>query len=138
MNYKIKKIDIFLLVFLAIIIAITILCIINPTFGEYFSVANWFGNKTLSKINVWVAIGFTMLVCFLGALIPIPVPYTIPVTLFAAAWYRDLGITAIGLIIWLILLSYFPSSEVPKFVWILCLIGWLILMGLIAVWIPAF
>ena len=110
MNYKIKKIDIFLLVFLAIIIAITILCIINPTFGEFFSIANWFGNEALSKINVWVAIGFTMLVCFLGALIPIPVPYTIPVTLFAAAWYRDLGITAIGLIILLVVAAAIANT----------------------------
>jgi len=54
-------------------------------------------------------------------------------------WFIGWGVpTAIGVIIWLILLGYIPGSEVPKFVWILCLIGWLILMGLIAVWIPAF
>ena len=110
MNYKIKKMDIFLLIFLAIIIAATILCIINPTFGEYFSVANWFGSETLSKINVWTAIGFTMLVCFLGALIPIPVPYTIPVTLFAGAWYRDMGISAFGLIILLVVAAAIANT----------------------------
>ena len=110
MNYKIKKIDIFLLVFLAIIIAITILCIINPTFGDYFSIANWFGSEALSKINIWAAIGFTMLICFLGALIPIPVPYTIPVTLFAGAWYRDLGFTAFGLIALLVVAAAIANT----------------------------
>ena len=56
-----------------------------------------------------------------------------------AMWFIGWGVpTVIGVIIWLILLGYIPSSEVPKFVWILCLIGWLVPMGLIAVWIPAF
>ena len=46
--------------------------------------------------------------------------------------------TIMGLILWLSLLVYIPASEVPKFVWVLCLIGWAILTGLIAIWIPAF
>ena len=44
----------------------------------------------------------------------------------------------IGVILWVILLLYIPRSELPKFVWVLCLIAWGTLMGLILIWMPAF
>jgi membrane protein YqaA with SNARE-associated domain len=43
-----------------------------------------------------------MLVCFLGALIPFPVPYSLPISLFAATWYNDMGMMAWGPIIVLV------------------------------------
>ncbi|HEY0090779.1 MAG TPA: hypothetical protein VGB37_18150, partial [Candidatus Lokiarchaeia archaeon] len=60
LNYSFKKVDLFLLLFLGIIIAATIYCALNPNFGNYFSVRNWFTSSTLRKVSYWVAVGFTM------------------------------------------------------------------------------
>ncbi|MFX1394962.1 MAG: hypothetical protein ACFFAH_15520 [Promethearchaeota archaeon] len=109
-KYSFKKIDIFLLLFLIIIVVITILCALNPTFGEYFSVANWFGSEALGEIPIWVAIGFVMLVCFLGALIPIPIPYALPITLFAAVWFNAFGLAAWGFIILLVFVATLANT----------------------------
>jgi len=54
-------------------------------------------------------------------------------------WFIGWGIPAvIGTIVWSLLIAYVPSSEVPKFVWILCLAAFVIVMVPIAIWIPAF
>lgn len=92
LNYSFKKVDLFLLLFLGIIIAATIYCALNPNFGNYFSVRNWFTSSTLRKVSYWVAVGFTMIVCFFGALIPVPTPYIIPISLFSGIWYNTYGI----------------------------------------------
>ncbi len=109
-KYSVKKIDIFLIGFLIVIVIATILCILNPTFGEYFSIANWFGSEALGKVPIWIALLFVMLVCFLGALIPIPVPYALPITLFAAVWFKTLGLTAWALIIVLVFLASLANT----------------------------
>ena len=108
-KYSFKKIDIFLIGFLIVIVMVTILCVLYPTFGEYFSIANWFGSEALGKVPIWVALLFVMLVCFLGALIPIPIPYALPITLFAAVWFK-LGLTAIPLIIVLVFLATIANT----------------------------
>ena len=81
------KTNIFLSIFLIIIIIITILSIIFPHIGTFFAVGNWFPN--LEQVNYWIAIAFVMLLCFLGALIPIPIPYMLPVALFTATWINS-------------------------------------------------
>ncbi len=86
---KSKKTNIFLIVFLAIIVIITILCIIFPSFGAIFNLGNWFNTGALGSVNYWIAIGFVILLCFLGALVPVPIPYMLPVALFSAAWIAD-------------------------------------------------
>jgi len=83
-----SKTNIFLIVFLAIIIILTILCVIFPTFGEYFDLGRFFDLAALGSVDYWTAIGFVVLLCFIGALIPIPVPYMLPVALFTAAWFE--------------------------------------------------
>ena len=108
-KYSVKKIDIFLIGFLIVIVMVTILCVLYPTFGEYFSIANWFGSEALGKVPIWIALLFVMLVCFLGALIPIPIPYALPITLFAAVWFK-LGLTAIPLIIVLVFLATIANT----------------------------
>jgi len=86
---KSKKTTIFLVIFLAIIVIITILCIIFPSFGAVFNLGNWFNTGALGSVNYWIAIGFVMLLCFVGALVPVPIPYMLPVALFSAAWIAD-------------------------------------------------
>jgi len=81
------KTNIFLSIFLIIIVIITILSIIFPNIGAFFAVGNWFPN--LEQINYWIAIAFVMFLCFLGALIPIPIPYMLPVALFTAVWIKS-------------------------------------------------
>lgn len=109
-KYSVKKIDIFLIGFLIVVVIVTILCVLNPTFGEYFSIANWFGSEALGKVPIWIALLFVMIVCFLGALIPIPIPYALPITLFTAVWFKALGLTAWALIIVLVLLATLANT----------------------------
>ncbi len=81
------KTNIFLVIFLISIIIISFLAILFPTIGNYFALGNWFSD--LKNVNYWIAIGFVMLLCFLGALIPIPIPYMLPVALFTAIWVES-------------------------------------------------
>ncbi len=81
-----KKINIILILFLGVIIVVTILSALYQNVGNVFDMSNWFGSEALDAIPVYIAIGFTILVCFIGAIIPIPVPYAIPITAFTATW----------------------------------------------------
>ncbi len=105
-----RKIDIFLLAFLAVIVLITILSALFPDFGEFFSIYNWFNEETLSQVPIWIAILFTMLVCFLGALVPVPIPYAIPITVFSAAWIRTHGLVAWLYILILVLFATLANT----------------------------
>ena len=105
-----KKTDIFLGALLGIIIIITILAALNPNFGAYFSIENFFEITALDKVPIWIAMLFTMLVCFLGALVPFPIPYAIPVTLFSAVWIKQYGMAAWGLILLLVLLATIANT----------------------------
>ena len=82
---KINGSNIFLLIFFIIITIVAILAWLNPDVGDALSIDRWFGSDT-TGVSIWAAIGFTMLACFLGALIPIPVPYMISVSTFSYAW----------------------------------------------------
>ncbi len=96
-----SKTNIFLIVFLAVIIILTILCVIFPTFGEFFDLGRFFELDALGSANYWMAIGFVILLCFIGALVPIPIPYMLPVALFTVAWieaYNYAWILIIGLV----------------------------------------
>ncbi len=57
----------------------------NPDFGNNFSMTSMFAGG-YTQAPLWLALGLTMLACFLGALIPMPVPYMIPVATFSAYW----------------------------------------------------
>ena len=105
-----KKTDIFLGAFLGIIVIITFLAALNPNFGAYFSIENFFETTALDKVPIWIALLFTMLVCFLGALVPFPIPYAIPVSLFSAVWLKQYGIAAWGLILLLVLLATIANT----------------------------
>ena len=99
---SLKKIDIFLIVLFVIITIIAILAALNPDFGQTLSVKNFFETSELDKVPFWLAVGFTMLVCFLGPLVPFPIPYSLPVTLFSAVWIKTYGVAAWGYIFLLI------------------------------------
>ena len=105
-----KKTDIFLGALLGIIIIITILAALNPNFGAFFSIENFFETTALDKVPIWIAMLFTMLVCFLGALMPFPIPYQVPVTLFSAVWIKQYGTAAWGLILLLVLLATIANT----------------------------
>ncbi|MFX1397621.1 MAG: VTT domain-containing protein [Promethearchaeota archaeon] len=100
-NFKETKTTIFLAVFFVIIVIVTVLCVLYPDVGEIFDLGNWFNTTTLGTVNYWVAIGFVSLLCFLGALVPVPIPYMIPVALFTAAWiglYEYAWVLILGLL----------------------------------------
>ena len=83
---KLEKSDLFLIIFFVIIVIVTIVCFIYRDVGELLDVSNWFDVDALGTANYWLAIGIVSILCFIGAIIPIPVPYMIPVALFSAAW----------------------------------------------------
>ena len=84
-----KKSDWFLLIFLVIIVIITFLSANYPNVGDVFTVSNWFKSESLGNITFWEATWFTIIACFIGAIIPIPIPYAIPVTIFSAFWIES-------------------------------------------------
>lgn len=83
---KLEKSDLFLIIFFVIIVVITIVSFTYRDMGALLDVSNWFDVDALGTANYWVAIGIVSILCFIGAIIPIPVPYMIPVALFSAAW----------------------------------------------------
>ncbi|TFG07430.1 MAG: hypothetical protein EU539_04980 [Promethearchaeota archaeon] len=100
----------FLLILLVVIIIATILSALYPKFGQIFTINNWFDADKLGKVSFWIAVSFVMLVCFLGALVPFPIPYSLPITLFAAAWISLYGLAGWGLIILLVLLATLANT----------------------------
>ncbi len=78
--------NIFLIVFFAVIVAVGVLSYLNPGFGEKFSVGSWFGSEAVEGVTFWAAAWLLVVACFLGALVPIPIPYALPLTYFAALW----------------------------------------------------
>ncbi|TFG30597.1 MAG: hypothetical protein EU532_00480 [Promethearchaeota archaeon] len=102
---SLKKIDIFLIVLLVIITILAILAALNPDFGQTLSVKNFFETSELDKVPFWIAVGFSMLVCFLGALVPFPIPYSLPISLFSAVWIKTYGLSAWGYILLLVLFA---------------------------------
>ena len=83
---KLEKSDLFLIIFFVIIVVITIISFTFRDVGALLDVSNWFDIDALGTANYWVAIGIVSILCFIGAIIHIPVPYMIPVALFSAAW----------------------------------------------------
>ena len=83
---KLEKSDLFLIIFFVLIVVITIISFMYSDVGAILDVSNWFDVDALGTANYWVAIGIVSILCFIGAIIPIPVPYMIPVALFSAAW----------------------------------------------------
>lgn len=109
-NRSISKTNLFLAIFLIIIIFITVLSALNPDFGNFFSLNNWFDQDALNLVPIWAAFGFVMLVCFLGALVPVPIPYAIPVSIFSTIWLELYGTAAWGLIIFLVGFAAFSNT----------------------------
>ena len=44
----------------------------------------------------------------------------------------------IGLIVWIVLLAYIPRAEAAWWILALCFVGFLVVMGLVFLWLPAF
>jgi membrane protein YqaA with SNARE-associated domain len=107
---KIEKSDLFLIILFVIIVIVTILCIIYKDVGALLDVSNWFDMGTLGTANYWMAIGIVSLLCFIGAIIPIPIPYMIPVALFSAAWVANNVYTAGILITGLVFFSAISNT----------------------------
>jgi membrane protein YqaA with SNARE-associated domain len=84
-----KKIDRFLLFFAIILGLISVLAWRFPNVGQYFDINKWFQNDSISESDFWLVIIFVMVVCFIGALIPMPVPYAIPVATFSYQWINS-------------------------------------------------
>ncbi len=100
----IKGSDFILLALLLIIVVVHYLAWRFPDFGNKFSMENMFGGDYLNA-PFWLAVGLTMVACFLGALVPIPIPYMISVVTFSYAWAN----TTPPKIIWIIALIFLAA-----------------------------
>lgn len=81
---KINGSNIFLILFFLLITVVAVFAWLNPEAGN--DLINGLFESDAASASIWAAIGFTMFACFLGALIPIPVPYMISVTTLSYAW----------------------------------------------------
>ena len=100
---KLKKIDLFLLIFLAILVVLTIMFIVDPALGNAFSLEEWTQpGGPIDTIGFWGGLGFIAIVCFLGALVPFPVPYTLIVALLATNFWNSNPIPFLAVLIMII------------------------------------
>jgi membrane protein DedA with SNARE-associated domain len=83
-----KGSDFILLLLLVIIGVVHYFAWRFPDFGNNFSMQNLFGGE-YTNAPFWIATGLTMVACFLGALVPMPIPYMIPVSTLSFAWASD-------------------------------------------------
>lgn len=107
---KLEKSDLFLIIFFIIIVVVTIISFIYRDVGVLLDVSNWFDIDALGTANYWMAIGIVSIICFIGAIIPIPVPYMIPVALFSAAWVAGDASTAGFLITGIVVFSALSNT----------------------------
>ena len=107
---KLEKSDLFLIIFFLIIVVVTIISFIYRDVGALLDVSNWFNIDALGSANYWMAILIVSILCFIGAIIPIPVPYMIPVALFSAAWVASNLYTAGILITGMIFFSALANT----------------------------
>jgi len=84
---KLSGANIFLIIFFILVTVVAILAWQNPEYGNNL-IEGWF-TADESSVLFLAAIGITMLACFLGALIPIPIPYMFPVFTFSIAWVNS-------------------------------------------------
>ncbi len=95
---KIRKVDWVLLIVLIVLIVLTVLFIIDPALGEIFNLAGYTNQDTTYNITSGLII--VGIACFLGALIPFPVPYTVVVGVVAFQYYDGgLGFEAVFIMI---------------------------------------
>ncbi len=106
-KWKISGANIFLFIFFILITIVAILAWQNPKAGGDL-IEDLF---TADEFSIWAAISLTMLACFLGALIPVPIPYMIPVFTFSMTWFQD-GIQNAWLYILIIVLAAAISNTI--------------------------
>lgn len=85
-----KKVDGVLVAFLAVLVALTILFVAFPHLGAGFSVEAWVAAGE-ARGSLWVGVGLVAVASFLGALVPVPVPYPLTVSIVVLWAGGDVG-----------------------------------------------
>lgn len=84
-----KKVDLFLGLILVFLVIFTLGIIFNPGWSKIIDINKIFYSDPTLQLNYWTVIGLVMVICFIGALIPIPIPYAIPVATFSYLWFQN-------------------------------------------------
>lgn len=79
---SLKKSDWFLIIFLGVLITLTILFLLFPEWGTYFNLATW-ADPMVADYTLSSGLLIALIACFLGALVPFPVPYTVIIGIIA-------------------------------------------------------
>lgn len=96
---RLKKSDWFLIIFLLVLVILSVLFLIFPEWGEWFNLSAWSDPDTASY-NFETGLIIVSIACFIGALVPFPVPYTIIVGIVALQYHnQSLGPGAILLMV---------------------------------------
>lgn len=92
---RINGADIFLYGFLAILVTLTILFVVNPHWGAVFNLSTH-TNPDTANYDFAGGLIIVAIACFLGALVPFPVPYIVVVGIVALNFHSaGRGITAV-------------------------------------------
>ncbi|MHA1820246.1 MAG: hypothetical protein ACTSU2_14095 [Promethearchaeota archaeon] len=99
-NMHLTKVDYFLIAFGLLLVFLTVLFIINPDLGYIFSFNVWTGqDPNATKFTLASALIASGIACFLGALVPFPVPYTLVISVAAYQLWEDPELRVISFIL---------------------------------------
>jgi membrane protein YqaA with SNARE-associated domain len=86
---KFEKIDWFLIIFLATLVILTVLCLTYPGIAAFFDLADITNPESGITFDLGSGLFWVSIACFLGALVPFPVPYVLIVGIVANHYYAD-------------------------------------------------
>ena len=86
---KLQKIDLFLIIFFAVLVVLTILCIIFPEIAAFFDLGDLTSADSGITFDLGTGLMWVAIACFLGALVPFPVPYVLVVGIVANHFASD-------------------------------------------------
>lgn len=86
---KLQKIDWFLIIFLAVLVVLTILCIFFPEIASIFDLGDITNAESGITFDLGTGLFWVAVACFLGALVPFPVPYVLIVGIVASHFVSD-------------------------------------------------
>ncbi|MHA1730635.1 MAG: VTT domain-containing protein [Promethearchaeota archaeon] len=83
---RLKKVDVFLVAFLGVLVALTVLFVFRPELGTGLSISSWIAYGEAER-SLALGLGIVALASLLGAFIPVPVPYPLAVSVIVL-WDR--------------------------------------------------
>ncbi|MHA1728839.1 MAG: VTT domain-containing protein [Promethearchaeota archaeon] len=98
MKTKLERIDYFLIILGLILLSLPFIFNLNPDLGTLLSLNMWTGESI--SFNLGSGLIAVSVACFLGALVPFPVPYVLVVSIVAfQLWETEIAVLSVILVI---------------------------------------